>query len=387
MPTKPPYGYKTIGEKGHKIHIINEEVAPFIKKMFDLYSSGNYSLKKLVEVMYKEGLRTKQGNKIGKSTMHKLLLDPFYYGKMRWNGEIYQGKQEPIITKEVFNKVQSKITRKLNSSQFKTHLPVFKGKIKCAECGGTISWSKQRGKWYGNCTRYKPCEQKKYWPQHKLEDQLFPLLTKVAPKNKRVLNWLTKALKESHKDTVAHITAKRDSLNNSFSKIENRLERLYEDKLDEIITANFYKKKAKEYTDEKENILSELKNLENNNTQNYEVGFKIHELALRAKNIYESKKATDEDRRLLLSYAFSEMTLKDGKISVKYTKSFKFLKKNLAPINATFEQRENPVFMGVKGTFSNTNPALLAYKDCFRAFNWLKACPDYGLIEGLVKLV
>jgi len=87
---------------------------------------------------------------------------------------------------------------------------------------------------------------------------------------------------------------------------------------------------------------------------------------LRAKSIYESKKATDEDRRLLLSYAFSEITLKDGNISVKYTKSFKFLKKNLAPINATFEQRENPVFMGVKGTFSNVNPALLRWVNDIR---------------------
>ena len=179
-------------------------------------------------------------------------------------------------------------------------------------------------------------------------------------------NWLIKALKESHKDKTEHITAKRDSLNNSFSKIENRLEKIYEDKLDEIITADFYKKKAKEYTDEKQNILSELKRLEGDNTQSYEIGFKIHELALRAKSIYETKKATDEDRRLLLSYAFSEMTLKDGKISVKYTKSFKFLKKNLAPINATFEQRENPVFMGVKGTFSNANPALLPGSDSNR---------------------
>src|SRR3989344_275283 len=33
LPTKPPLGYQTTGERGRKIHIINEEKAPFIRKM------------------------------------------------------------------------------------------------------------------------------------------------------------------------------------------------------------------------------------------------------------------------------------------------------------------------------------------------------------------
>jgi len=55
LPTKPPLGYRTIGDKGHKIHIIDEEKAPLVKKIFELYSSGNYSLNELVRVIYKEG--------------------------------------------------------------------------------------------------------------------------------------------------------------------------------------------------------------------------------------------------------------------------------------------------------------------------------------------
>ena len=365
LPTKPPYGYKTIGEKGHKIHVIDDKVAPLIKQMFELYSSDNYSLNSLADKMYQEGLRSVTCKKLVTSTMHRLLKDPFYYGKMRWNDEIYQGKHEAIITEEVFDKVQEKITRKLNAPQFKKHLPVFKGKIKCAKCGNAITWSKQRSKWYGNCQN-KSCGQKKHWAQYKVEAQILPLIQDVAPKNEKVLAWLIKVLKESHKDKIKHITAKRDSLNNSFSKIENRLEKIYEDKLDGVITADFYKKKADEYTDEKQNIMNELKRLESDNTENYEAGFKIHELALKAKSIYESKKATNEDRRLLLSYAFSEIKLKNGNVSVEYTKTFDFLKTWLPRINATIEHTKNPVFMGVKGTFSSVNSCLLPGSDSNR---------------------
>ena len=52
LPTKPPLGYKTIGEKGHKTHIIEESKRKLIQTMFELYSTGNYSTTALVELMY-----------------------------------------------------------------------------------------------------------------------------------------------------------------------------------------------------------------------------------------------------------------------------------------------------------------------------------------------
>lgn len=52
MPQRPCLGYKTIGDKGHKTHIIDEKVAPLIKESFELYASGNYSLNFLAEVMW-----------------------------------------------------------------------------------------------------------------------------------------------------------------------------------------------------------------------------------------------------------------------------------------------------------------------------------------------
>ncbi|PIS22445.1 recombinase family protein, partial [candidate division WWE3 bacterium CG08_land_8_20_14_0_20_41_10] len=126
LPTKPPLGYKTTGEKGHKIHIIDEEKAPLVREMFELYATGNYSIKKLVRVIYEEGLRTRRGNKLCKSRLGELLSDPFYYGGIRWNNEIYQGKQEPLISKELFDRVQD-ILRRKTTPKYKKHFPLFRG--------------------------------------------------------------------------------------------------------------------------------------------------------------------------------------------------------------------------------------------------------------------
>ena len=362
LPTKPPLGYKTIGDKGHKIHVIDEEKAALVKRMFELYSSGNYSLNELVRVMYKEGLRNRSGRKVGKSRMHEMLSDPFYYGKIRWKGEIYDGKHEPLISKDLFDEVQKHLTRKIGSPQYKKHYPVFKAKIRCEECGAMITWSIKKGHWYGHHSpyeKYKNCSKKLYIRQEKVEEQLFPYFDKIAPKNERVLRVLEKALKESHADEIKYYQAQRQELNAQFERIQHRLEAIYEDKIDGKITADFYDNKFKEYSEEKEKIINKLEKLNDTNIQYYEAGYAIHELALRAKEIYTSEKATNEERRLLLSYIFSNLTLNADKIRPNYTLAFEFLAEWMPRVNKIFELQEMQANKRKTGDFSPACPVVL----------------------------
>jgi len=77
IPTKPPLGYKTVGEIGHKIHIIDEGTALLVRKMFELYASGDYSIKRLAKTMYEEGMRSPQGNRLVNSRLHPSYEIPF----------------------------------------------------------------------------------------------------------------------------------------------------------------------------------------------------------------------------------------------------------------------------------------------------------------------
>jgi DNA invertase Pin-like site-specific DNA recombinase len=208
LPTKPPLGYKTIGDKGHKIHIIDQDKAAMIRKMFELYLTGNYSTKFLVKVMFDEGLRNRQGGKVGKSRIYDMLTDPFVSGKIRWKGEIFQGKHEAVVSEDLYDAVQHRINRKLKHPMHRKHVPVFKAKIECSECRSAITWETQKGHWYGHCSGYqklgqeRPCVQKRWFRQEAIEDKLFPHLIKIAPKNERVLKLLEKALKEDHEEEV-----------------------------------------------------------------------------------------------------------------------------------------------------------------------------------------
>jgi hypothetical protein len=47
--------------------------APFIRRLFELYATGKYSLLKLVEEATSLGLTTRKGLKIAKSQMNEIL--------------------------------------------------------------------------------------------------------------------------------------------------------------------------------------------------------------------------------------------------------------------------------------------------------------------------
>src|SRR3989344_8140447 len=171
-PTKPLYGFKSVGEKGHRIHVIDPNEAPFVKQAFNYYSTANYSLKVVGKKLYEEGMRTRIGGRPSKSRIEDMLREPFYYGAIPWKGEILpNGSHEPLITKELFDKVQDILTRK-KAPKYQKHNFKFKKLITCGECGGSVTAEIQKGIVYYHCSHYKSCSQKKYTKEEKIESQL-----------------------------------------------------------------------------------------------------------------------------------------------------------------------------------------------------------------------
>jgi len=338
LPTKPPLGYKTIGEKGHKIHIIDETVAPYIKEMYTLYATGNYSTPSLGNKMYELGFRSRAGGRVVKSKIHKLLCDPFYYGKFVWKDKEYQGKHEPIISRDLFDQVSARLTR-LSAPYHNKHSKEFRGKVFCGNCQRTVTWEIQKGHWYGACKQCKTQlgKDKKYIRQETVEVDLMAHLASIAPKNGLVLDTLKKALKESHSEESALHEAQVNGINASLQRIQQRMKTMYDDKLDGRISGEFYDEKVNTFGKERETLTEALRKLNADNTDYYKIGYAIHELALRAGDIYKSEKANTEERRLLLAYAFSNISVIKGVVTPEYTKAFGFLAEWMPKVNEILE--------------------------------------------------
>ena len=377
-PTKPPLGYKTTGEKGKKIHIIDKDVGPYIKKMFNLYATGNYSIKALSDKMFKLGFKSRNNIQVVKGRVHKMLSDPFYYGKFVWKGKMYQGNQEPIISKDLFEEVGFRLNGGNPHPYFRKRMTEFRGKILCDKCKKTITWEYQKGNWYGGCKQCKSqlSKDKKYIRRKDVEEDLMKRITTIAPKNDRILKILEKALKESHLEESEYHETKVKGMNNKLERIRQRVKTMYNDKLDERITAEFYDEKLKEFESEREDLTDALKRLDSDNSAYYRAGFGIHELAMRSNQIYLSSKASIEERRLLLSYAFSNIYILQGNIRVKYTKAFQFLQEWLPKVNEVLEPEKCVDNKRQKSTFVPLCPTMLTWRDAFRDYEWNKAFPD-----------
>ena len=338
LPTTPPVGYMTVGEKGHKIHVIDKTKAPLVQKMFEFYASGQYSLKKLSEVMYEEGLRGVNDNKIGKSRTHELLRNPFYIGKNVWNGQETQGKQETLISDEIFEQVSQLLTRK-NTPKYSKHFFLFKALLKCGECGGVVAWEIGKGHIYGHCNHYRECAQTKWVKEKNIEDQLLIGFEKLEVKNPRLAEWIRKALKESHQDQITYHASSMNELTQREDQIKQRLDKLYDDKLDNKITEDFYQKKFQQYSAELKSVTDSIKKQGDSTIDYYELGVNIYDLAQRAKELY--LKSQMERRRQLISLVFSNLIIDNGKLFYTYSKPFEILSKAVNATNKSTKMTKN----------------------------------------------
>lgn len=371
LPAKPPLGYKTIGEKGHKIHVLDPDKAPLVKRMFDLYATNRYSTKKLADVIYEEGLRSRGGNKVSHSRVHQLLGDPFYYGMNRWNGKVAQGGHEPLIKKELFDRCQE-IMHANGTPRYFKHNPLFKNVFRCDECKGRITWEIQRGHWYGHCNHYKNCTKREFVRQEAVDVQMLEKINSLNPKNEQavenMLNWVQEALKESHSEEIEFRNKATGELNRRYEVATQRLDKLYDDKIDGKISEDFYKKKFEQYKIEQELILDTLNKHKDANLKYYEMGVTVLQVAKKAWRIYINRDTEEmvDDKRLLLSLVFSNATL-NGKIAqVSYHKAFKIIFDHVGELigekideKKIFEHLNKPVNKEKNGRFASVHPIWL----------------------------
>ncbi len=92
--SRAPFGYKL----ENKELIIDTEKSLIVHEIFTTFLEKNLSLNSLAK---------KYGFSV--NGIKKILRNFTYIGKVKFAGQICQGKHKPIITPELFNKVQNKL--------------------------------------------------------------------------------------------------------------------------------------------------------------------------------------------------------------------------------------------------------------------------------------
>lgn len=230
--------------------VIDEAEAPMVRELFELYATGEYSMKQIETLFWEKGYRNHNGNKIAHTTMSGMISNPKYKGYYVGNKvkviDLFTKKQKflppeewvmfkdetgeivpAIVTEELWeaaNKVLKKRSEDIKGRQgICNHANLLTGKLFCTDCGAAYYRRESKDK-QGNKNSKWVCSNKikngadacASFPIY--EEELKPLLFEVFQKTEASANALIEEYIEMYKaledggETAKQIDALRQQI-------------------------------------------------------------------------------------------------------------------------------------------------------------------------------
>ncbi|MBP3920555.1 MAG: recombinase family protein [Bacilli bacterium] len=370
----PCYGYMRDPEdKGHLIP--NPETAPIVKKIFKWRADG-IGPTEIATRLNKAHVVTPSGYKKTNyssrlidrdnwniSTVKKILINRIYTGDLVQHTQTkvsYKSKKkitldeklwivvenihEALVDKDTFDYVNNLRKRNTRNYEIKTDREkrLLEGKLFCKECGNrlTVLYRKKLDYWSVNCNRYSrdPVRGRCYshfYPYNYLEDQVLEQINKSISKLIEELD-----LKELNDEVVKSVYKETSNIDRTIKnleiekeKITKRINTLYDDRCEGIISVETYKELAKE----SETKLKEINGLiDNEGIKKYKIKNKVNVLPDYTKKIKKLLDLNKPKKELIDTLVDKIVIDKDRNITIyfKYdivpVVSFKYENRNLA---------------------------------------------------------
>ena len=278
-----PLGYTVveIEKRGHRIKkrfAIDPVEAETVKLIYQLYldgdgSSGPMGVKAVTKALNEKGLRTRLGARFGVASTHRVLTNPMYAGRARFNrkesktgrikpaNDIVEFEAPRIIEPAEFERVQQSLkTRspRIIPPRITTSSILLSGLAYCATCDGPMTLrtgTSRSGKMY----RYYTCSTSVRMGKTACKGRSFPMdrLDELVTEHvkRRVLEparlgELLQSLKTHRKDEDAEVKTRLQKLSSEAARADEKIDRLYrmvEDgitEMDDLLAARLSSLKA-----------------------------------------------------------------------------------------------------------------------------------------------
>ena len=276
FPGRAVKGY--LNDSRNKTIVIDKRIAPFIISAFEQYSQNNISIKDISSFLATKGIITTNNRNIRIDETNKILSNPFYIGLFKWSGEVYEGRHDPIISKQLFDKVQDVLKERNTQWKYANIERVskpFLGLLRCGECGMAITGEIHTKHYkngnsqvfrYYHCTKKSKltkCMQFGYVNEENLHSQLTTLLKNYTLKKTWANQMLLKIKKEESdisKSCLDVISVKRKDL----EQIDIKLKLLLDSYLDQIIDKDEFQESKFQLMSKKKTIEEQILSLKKN---------------------------------------------------------------------------------------------------------------------------
>jgi len=334
-PGRAPIGY--INDKyqlqGQKTILKDPERFLIVRKMWDLILEKGYSIERIHEIaVNKWNLTLFTGKKPCRSKIYDVFRNPFYYGYFYYDGTLYKGKQEPMITRMEYDRAQKILSGRFKP-MVKRHYFPFTQLIRCGECGCMITAEDRLKRQkngnthryiYYHCTKMKnPNCSQKYILAADLERQIIPVLESVEiPQDFH--DWAVEELKNDYAEDIKSQELLLEGYRKAFTACTTKIDTLMNMRINKEITEEEYVKKKDELMSEKIR-LEELIRTDGKSAKSWlDKSIEVLSMAKEAKNRFLN--GSDEEKRYVVSFLASYLSLHNNLLTIKLQEPFEIIK-------------------------------------------------------------
>lgn len=296
------------------------ERAPIITKIFEWYGSGEYSLKAVTKMAAAAGLTNRSsGRPLARSKIHQLLQSPIYSGNFEWLGQSYEGQHAPLITLELYRRVQQ-VFEAANHPRHTKRQHAFAGLVTCGRCGCAYTGEIKKGRYvYYHCTGHRGACGNTYIREEELARGFGELVKRVRIPTE-LADRVASTLRESQSDKETFVRTAMMRLQQQQLLVRAKLDRAYDDRLSGQIPDELWSRKSAELEAESQRIRAEMAQHERASHEYEATGLQILELAQSAYSLYVAENPHEQAR--LVKTLLSNCSFDRGTLTPTYIKPF-----------------------------------------------------------------
>lgn len=335
-PHLAPLGY--LNDPLTKTIVKDPERFPIIRRMWDLMLTGNHTPVEILGIATdKWGLRTrnhgkKGGRPLARSAVYDLFSHPFYHGMILRAGRLYEGRHEPMVTKQEYNRVQQLLGR-TNAKRPQRRQFAFTGMITCGECGASITAEHHTNRYgseytYYHCTKRKNntnCTQRSV-EVNDLEAQIIQFLDSITI-TPAFAEWSLALTREIHKERWKADRSEVSALRKRYDKRRRDIVTLLEMRIRKLISDQEFIDKKKELEYEADNLKERFEDNDHTFQSTIDQCEEAFNFAERAQDIFVT--GGIEEKKAILSCIGSNLKLLDKKLLIEVQKPLLMIRDGL----------------------------------------------------------
>jgi len=281
-----PYGYRNVRREGRSIVEVDPIAADNVRRIFQLYAWEHLTIDGVTAAINAEGRIWRPSTPtFPRSSIHNILRDRAYIGEIEFRGAWYPGKQEPLIDRSTWDRVQAL----LGEGDYHTHALTYAGEfIRCAHCGHPVTGECKTKKTrdgarsyvYYRCARYtKPGHPRVRVPEAGFDRQMLALFDRMRIEDESVRDWFRMVLASQTRDSQAEAQAQRSELTRQETLLVQQQDRLLNLRLSDDIDQPTFARKSTELRDRLASIKLQLDALDRSRDELGELASKVFELS------------------------------------------------------------------------------------------------------------